>query len=253
MECSEASKYLQVYLDGEFDEAERRDMEAHLAACPTCQKQAELERRFRESVRSRLAAPVAPEGLRERVRAGMAAEPEARRIPRSLLWGSLPAAAALLLVLSFTWTVTSGFSPLLREAVERHTSEPPVEVKSSDADEVESWFQRKVDFRVALPRFVRTDLDLVGARLSHLAARQAALVRYQHGRQSFSLFVLADPGPGEDIGSKRCQRLHKREVCLSELQGYTVVAWRTHGLLYSLVGDAPPAHMLQVLTGAGDE
>ncbi len=253
MDCAEVQKYLQVFLDGEFDEAERLDVEAHLAGCPTCRQQAELERRFRESVRSRLVAPAAPEALRARVRAAMAAEPEAGRLRRGLLWGSLPAAAALLLVLSFTWTVTSGFSPLLREAVERHSSEPPVEVRSADADEVESWFQRKVDFRVSLPRFLRGDLDLVGARLSHLAARQAALVRYQHGRQSFSLFVLSDPGPGEDIGSKRCQRLRQREICLSELQGYTVVAWRTRGLLYSLVGDAPPADMLQVLTGAGDE
>jgi anti-sigma factor (TIGR02949 family) len=251
MNCKDVITFLQVYLDGEFDEEDRRDVEAHLAGCEACRKQADYERRFRESVRSRLAPPRAPEALGERVRAAMAAECEFGRLPRRLLWGSLPAAGVVLLFLSFTWTVTSGFSPLVREAVVRHSSGPPVEVQTGDAGEVETWFRTKVDFRVALPRFTQERLSLVGARMSHLASRQAALVRYQHGRQSFSLFVLTDPG--EDMPAQRCQRLRQREVCLTELQGYTVVSWRTRGLLYSMVGDASASSMLAALTEARED
>jgi anti-sigma factor RsiW len=152
------------------------------------------------------------------------------------------------LVITFTWTVTSGFSPLVQEAVEQHSTALPVDFGSSDSDEVEGWFRAKVDFNVALPRFQPQQFNLVGARLSHLADHKAALVRYQKGLHNYSLFVVTDPGGS--LGSQKCQRVKAREFCLTELKGYTVLLWRSRGLAYSLVGETAPPEMLEVISTA---
>lgn len=251
MECQVAQEILQFYVDGELDEDDRRELEDHLAQCGTCRTRADYERRFKAAIRARVPLEPAPASLRAQVEQVMDERPAVRRLPRTLAWGALPAAAALAMVVTFTWTVTSGFSPLVDEAVSRHSSEPPVEVSSHDSAEVENWFKSKVDFNVTLPRFQSRQLSLVGARLSNLAERQAALVRYQQGGRRFSLFVVTDGG--EDLSASQCQRVHHREFCLQERRGYTVIWWRSRGLLYSMVGDAGPADLLSVLSSTSED
>jgi anti-sigma factor (TIGR02949 family) len=250
MDCQVVQKMLQFYLDGEFDEEDRWALEQHLASCPDCRARADYEHRFRRAVRARVALPAAPDGLRQRAVELVEQGPTPRRVPRRLIWGTVPAAAALALVVSFTWAVTSGFMPLIDEAVVRHSRQPPVEVDSADSGVVEDWFRSKVDFHVALPRFERRQLALVGARLSNLAERQAALVRYRHGGRQFSLFVISDSGV--DIDGQHCRRVQHREYCLSELRGYTVASWRARGLVYSMVGESSQDDLLRVLAAIPD-
>ncbi len=251
MDCEVVQKFLQVYVDGEFDEAERHEVESHLSTCPTCRARAEYERRFRDAIRTRLVAPAAPEGLRDRIKRDMAEYHSPRHIPRSLMWGSIPAAAALIMVTMFTWTVTSGFTPIVEEAVSKHSSAPPVEVSSANSDDVENWFRSKVNFNVALPHFSARQMYLEGGRLSNLAQRRAALIRYRRGPRHFSLFVITDGNV--KLGGQRCKRLNHREFCLSENRGYAVVSWKARGLLYSMVGDSSADELLNMLSTADSD
>jgi anti-sigma factor (TIGR02949 family) len=248
MDCTEVLKFIQVYLDGEFDEKDRLEMDEHLKGCLLCGKQVDVERRFRDAIRARIPKPAAPLQLRDRLVEAMDRTPRRARFPRILVWSSVPAAAALVLVVMFTWTVSTGFTPLVESAVDRHSSALPVEVNSASNDEVEGWFRAKVNFNVALPRFAPKELSLVGARLSNLAERQAALVRYHRGAHDYSLFVFADPGGSLEI--QRCQKVAAERFCLVEKRGYTVAVWRSHGLAYSLVGDLPPSQMIETLEAA---
>ncbi|HUU00166.1 MAG TPA: zf-HC2 domain-containing protein [Myxococcota bacterium] len=245
MDCREVDKFLQVYIDGELDEADRRRLQEHLYDCKSCRAAADYERRFKQAVKVRWPRSAAPDSLKERVVEGMAQTPRRHTMRRRLVFSSVPAAVALALVITFTWTVTSGFSPLLKEAVLQHSTEPPVEVSTSDRSTVEEWFRKKVDFHVALPRFGHSRVSLVGARLSHLAERQAALVSYRSGGDRFSLFVLTDTGG--DLDGRRCKKIESTKFCISEQRGYTVVLWRSRGLMYSLVGDSDPREMLRVI------
>jgi mycothiol system anti-sigma-R factor len=247
MRCEDVRRFAQVYLDGEFDENDRRAMETHLKECPQCQHQVEYERRFQAAIRARVPRVRAPEELRERLQEKLL-RPQGRRWPyrQVLLWSSVPAAGVLVLMLSITWTVTSAFSPrLLEEAVDRHSQQAPVEVATENLGDVEEWFRSKVNFHVALPPFSDREFRVVGARLSHLAERQAAQVRYRQGGRNYSLFVFSDPGGPLEL--QRCHRLGKRKLCLEEKRGYTVVVWRSRGLAYSLVGDLPAGQMLDVM------
>lgn len=67
IDCEEAIAQLMEYLDGELDEASRRQMEEHLETCRECFDRAEFEHRLRERVKETGSAP-APESLRQRIR-----------------------------------------------------------------------------------------------------------------------------------------------------------------------------------------
>lgn len=248
MDCQEVKKFLQVYIDGELDEEDRRVLEEHLAACPDCRASVEYDRRFRDAIRARVPKISAPDDFKQQLTEAMARVPNRRPALRRLVWGFVPATAALALVITFTWTVTSGFSPLMDEAVLQHSAEPPVEINSSDSDQVENWFRKKVDFNVALPRFPHKKVSLEGARLSHLARRQAALVRYRRGQHRFSLFVVTDPGGS--LEGKKCLKVKATDFCMTQMRGYTVVLWRSRGLAYSLVGDSAEQEIMEVLNSA---
>jgi anti-sigma factor (TIGR02949 family) len=245
IDCNEVHKFLEVYLDGEFDEADCREVEVHLSRCFACQSHATYEKRFREAVRARIPKYQISEELHDRLTSSTDKYYTTWTWPKRLAWGSVPAVAAVALVISFTWTITSGFSPLVEAAVEDHSNAPPVEVNSSDTDVVESWFKSKVRFHVALPHPTPRQFSLVGGRLSHLVDRQAALVRYRNGLHDYSLFVFNDPGG--DIDGKSCHKVRANNLCLSEKNGYTVAIWRSHGLAYSMVGESTPNEMLAVL------
>lgn len=249
-DCQEVRKFIEVYLDGEFDEADRNEVEAHLMKCCSCRSHAAYEHRFREAVRARVPKSQISEELNNRLIMATDKYFSSWTWSKRLAWGSVPAVAAVALVISFTWTVTSGFSPLVEAAVERHSSDPTVEVNSSDTDVVESWFKSKVHFHVALPHSPPRQLALIGGRLSQLVDRQAALVRYRNGLHDYSLFVFTDPGG--DIDGINCHKIRAGNLCLSEKSGYTVAVWRSHGLAYSMVGESPPNEMLAVVEAISD-
>ncbi len=100
MNCKRMEKRLITYLDGRASAAERRDVEAHLAACGACRTRAEEFRALWGVLNEASAVQVSP-GFDARLRARIAAEP-----PHQSLWSwlvpspRLAFAASLLLVLS---------------------------------------------------------------------------------------------------------------------------------------------------------
>ena len=248
MNCQDVAKFLQVFIDGELDKEDNETFFRHLESCPSCRTLADYERRFQNAVKARIPKAKAPRQFRQKLIKRMNVKSKQRIFSRRLVFSAVPALVIILVVIPFTWTVTSGFSSLVNEAVERHSFAPPVELNSSDSEQVEKWFRKKVPFNVAIPRFRAKKMNLIGARLSYLARNRAALVRYQRGGHNFSLFVVDDPGG--DMDGKFCKKVRAKEFCINELKGYTVVIWRSRGLAYSLVGDEAPQEMLQVIDTA---
>ena len=60
--CAKCERLLQLYLDGELNEIEAREAEAHLDDCGYCLRHYRFERAFREHVRKTLTEePMSPE------------------------------------------------------------------------------------------------------------------------------------------------------------------------------------------------
>lgn len=236
MRCDDFETLLHPYVDGEFDAAERHEVDTHLAACAGCSKRVLFQRHFKQSMREAAtgpASPMAPSDLRRGVLAGITREQRTRSTRKILAFSST--AAVLLVAGSAVW----GLSPKARErfvndAARRHARSLPSEINARAHDEVERWFGGKLDHRVAVPRFANATLS--GARLSNVQERPAAYIRYvktdeKNGADRvIGLFVFDDST--DDVGA---QPLPAIEV--EQQAGYNVALWREGEIVYELVTD----------------
>ncbi|MCP5118134.1 MAG: hypothetical protein GY953_45550 [bacterium] len=99
--CRAARPRLETYLDGELPEAEGREVEAHLAACPECVEELglkrEVSRRFRQAVRQ--TSP--PAEFEEQVRSAIRERQASDARPWFGSFYRVAAAVALLTMLAF--------------------------------------------------------------------------------------------------------------------------------------------------------
>src|SRR5881396_2527324 len=68
LDCQTMGRLLHPYLDGELSAREALDIQAHLERCPDCAALYRNEKLFLDLLKGSLLVPVAPDGLRQRVR-----------------------------------------------------------------------------------------------------------------------------------------------------------------------------------------
>ena len=114
--CREIDPLFAPYIDGEATADERAVVDAHLRACPKCRHQTALQSAVRETVRTKVCRPCAPEELRTRCRAAARAGRGPFGTTRSTIT-SLSVAAALVLVVGgvLLYSLT-GLSPAVLAA-----------------------------------------------------------------------------------------------------------------------------------------
>lgn len=209
------------YVDGALSPPERTQVEAHLAACPSCRAQAEAERALRARLLS-LPHPDFPLALESSVRTRMVRAPRRSSSPWRVL---VPLAAAL--VLALFWV--RGMPGLIaRELAWDHghcfgKAKLPAKVWSGDPLVIERWF---ADQGTSVPRAPETvaGLTLVGARYCLLMDRRVAHLYYADREHRLSLHVV--PGPVRFAWPQR-----------RETMGRTVHLLRTGGLAVGLTSE----------------
>ena len=67
MTCDEANILLHALIDGELDAGHARDVEAHIATCPSCAAELAAYRQMREAMAKTDLRFTAPESLRRRI------------------------------------------------------------------------------------------------------------------------------------------------------------------------------------------
>lgn len=229
MDCRELDNLLYPYLDGELVDGDRVSVEGHLASCDTCRTAADQERSMLLLIRSRAKAAAAcgaPDALRARLSADLSAENRARRV-RTVT--KLAACAAGLAVCSIA--AHHGWRNFQRklyveDAVSRHARAYPLEIEKPSPEQLEAWFDGKLDHRVAVPRF--QNVVFQGGRLLNVRDRQAAYIRFDgEGNRRLGLFVYSDKPGDVDVTEPEVDRSN----------GFNTVTWRDGDVVYTLVTD----------------
>lgn len=78
MNCDDFIPFVDTYVDGEFDDREQGEMEAHLSQCSDCHEQVAFQVRMKQQFRDCLGQARAPESLRERICAQLEEQMSAR-------------------------------------------------------------------------------------------------------------------------------------------------------------------------------
>ena len=222
--CREIDPLFAPYIDGEATADQRAMVDAHLKACPKCRHQTALQSVVRESVRTKLCRPCAPEELRTRCRAAAHARRPHPHVARSF------AAALVFVVGGVLLYILTGLSPAVLAAqltldhvkcFAVHDSDTPVDVRAS-----EEQYTRDYGTAVHLPRAAIAGLQLVGMRRCFCGEGVAAHAMYRlHGRP-VSLYVIPDAS---------------RERASTDVFGHDAVIWSKGSATYVLLGKEPRA------------
>jgi anti-sigma factor (TIGR02949 family) len=198
MNCDDADRFLDAYVDGELEPAKKAELEQHLASCPECEKKLAHLRRFREFFDANAPHFPAPPELKSKVLARLEVAKKSNFI--SLVRQPWLYAAALLIVgLFLAWIK---FFPdqdkrIANQAVADYKRaallERVCDIVSPDPGVVKPWFIGKIDFSppVVLPGL---DFKMRGGRLDVINNRKVAAVTYKRDKDLVTVFVWPDAG-----------------------------------------------------------
>jgi anti-sigma factor (TIGR02949 family) len=251
--CADIRERLSLYLDNELQGDERAAVEAHAQACQSCASFIDKERAFLNAIRGGGPLHVAPPELKARVAGMMSGSRPAVRQPARRKW-ILPIAAAVLLLLIplVVWRgvrqtvppvngAASHFALMAAESHLRHArGQLPLEMESTNPEEISGWFANKVSFNVKLPSYQESSgqeklYTPEGARLVGYENDYAAYVAYRMKERPISLVItselVAKPSGGEEIAAGTLI-FHYNAI-----EGLKVLTWSDRGLTYALVSD----------------
>lgn len=257
IDCSDFRKFLDPYLDGEFADRERADFDAHLALCPDCRTHFEQRSWFLRAVKPALKRPERmPAEAHQRLTARLrtARRPDRARQMLRRLALPVPALAAAGMV-ALLVTPLTGFAPVVvGDAVDYHCQELPVEaLPGPEASEIDQWFDGKLPFRLAAPRFQDGRVQLLGGRLSRVgghdgrqSARRAAYLIYGVGAHKLSVLVF--DGSGLDlVDGGATRRIKGHRLAVHDADGYRVALYQKGSLGYAVTSDLPESDMLNLI------
>ena len=255
MNCEEAIKLMDGYLDGELDPITSQTIEEHLRECHNCDQAYKTHGSLIRAIGNATPYYKAPPDLRERIQSSLREEigerpmrnvgrdaqplfPRRQREPRTILFGTpwnwLALAAAILLAAIIGWNLPRLQRPgadqllatqLIASHVRSLMANHLTDVASSDQHTVKPWLDSKLDFAPAVPDLSSEGFPLLGGRLDYLDNRPVAALIYQRRKHFINLFVW----PAESNASKATKAISR--------QGYQLLHWVDSDFNYWAVSD----------------
>ena len=204
MDCNEAKRLLEPYLDGELDRAEARALEAHVDGCAECQAALTGLGQLRHALRTEAPRYAAPAALRERLREA-SVQTVRRNAPRRVpAWWRLAAACFVAFiaggVLTWSWRPgTAGRDQVVSDLFASHwralAATSPVDVVSSDRHTVRPWFAGKLPQAPLVRDFAEEGFPLLGGRIDYAGAQRVPVLVYRHDKHLIDVYILPESTP----------------------------------------------------------
>jgi len=234
MTCRDTRNLLNAYVDGELDSASSLGVESHVQGCTSCLAEVENLHALASAIENGELRFKAPAQLRKNVRVAIrAASPRVQRTFFS--WRLASAFAAVVLIVTMTWTVTtrrarsSEETMLVNDIVSSHVrsmmANHITDVTSSDSHTVKPWFGGKLDYSPPAKDLTAQGFRLIGGRLDYLDGRPVAALVYQRSQHFINLFVW----PTNEGGIRPEAQLMR--------QGYNLIHWTSSGMTYWLISE----------------
>lgn len=241
MNCDE---YRKRRILAESETSVPEDVRVHFAECEECQIYLREQERLRMEVRRLKEREHVPHALRESL-AELLGHPRAPKRQGIRRWAA--AAAAILVMVaagtSYVWyrhARTPTPERLAQDFISDHLHYLPgrEQIVSNSAQQVQGWFQGRVEFPVHVPDVPGAVLE--DARVCDVSGRKAALLHYRRnpGDALISVFVAEEP--------KSFERRTKPGNLVASNQGLNSRLWCHRGLLYDVVGPLDDASLQQI-------
>lgn len=212
---------LSAWYDGEVTRDDARRIEAHVATCEVCRRDAERLAMLSEHLR---VTPI--EGVAPRVRIAVEVSVRGNPLKRRWPW-AVAAAAAVGLVASALVVKQPGLPPAFsQEVLMRHwggfARSRPCDIESSDPQAVSSWLTEHAGYPVSV--HVASDTQLLGGRMCRLCGNHTAAVMLRRAGTPLTIFV---PPPNSDAARQAEQLADEGLRCTSGPEGSAICATRS--------------------------
>jgi len=256
MNCEEATKLMDGYLDGELDPITSQKIEQHLRDCRKCEQAyqahtalahaisrgapyykapAELRQRVQSSLRDAVGVRASRSAARENHASLTSRWAKRRPVLPEIPWNWLALAAAIILAA----IIASSFLPRLRpptsdqflatQLIASHVrslmADHLTDVASSDQHTVKPWLDTKLDFAPPVVDLSSEGFPLIGGRLDYLDNRPVAALVYGRRKHFINLFVW----PAASDEAKAPKTITR--------EGYQLLHWADSDFNYWAVSD----------------
>jgi mycothiol system anti-sigma-R factor len=261
MNCEEATKLMDGYLDGELDPITSQTIEQHLRDCPNCDQAYKAHGSLIRVIGNAVPYYKAPAELRERIQSSLREEMVAQPMrnvgrdvqplfrrrqpgPRTVLFGTqwnwlslggLGLAAAIIFAAIIAVNLVPRLqrpgtdqllaTQLIGSHVRSLMANHLTDVASSDQHTVKPWLDAKLDFAPPVVDLASEGFPLIGGRLDYLDNRPVAALVYQRRKHFINLFVW----PGAAAAARPAMAISH--------QGYQLLHWVDPDFNYWAVSD----------------
>lgn len=227
MNCEEASRLLEAFLDRELGPEVHLEVEQHLSRCPACRSVVHESQEFRFFFAAAAPTYKAPPELRTEVLAAVR-QASAKQTFLSLdqPWVYAAAVVVVSLGLALNLLLPDNGKELCSLAVLDHirslADNHLVDVTSADRHVLKPWFAAKLDFSPPVIDRPASAYALMGGRVDMLRNDPVAVCVYNHKKEIVTLF---------------CWPANKHLVLdrAYVIQGYHVCSWRSSTCNYIVV------------------
>ena len=262
MNCEEATKLMDGYLDSELDPITSQKIEQHLRECPKCDQAYKIHGSLIRVIGNATPYYKAPAELREQIQSslrdavgakdkGGSGQPGQLSVPRPqgerrpvlshVPWNWLALAAAIMSGALITAVFLPRMRPpnadqflatqLIASHVRSLMANHLMDVPSSDQHTVKPWLDAKLDFAAPVADLSSQGFPLIGGRLDYLNNHSVAALVYQKRKHFVNLFIW--PTTPEDSTAQT----------MVEREGYHLVHWSDGDFTYWAVSDVNPSDL----------
>lgn len=259
MSCAETHEYLFAFLDNELDVPLSMEIQRHLDGCPTCAREAEIERAVRKRLSAVAVEEVGPIPAFDEAQIGTLIAADGAELPAATAgaavrrrWLMAASVGIGLFVAGAAWFGLAPKAPLFVELAAAdftHFLEEggPLQIESSDPVELSRWLYEKTALTVVVPTLAPGLGKLVGGRKCKIDGRPAAFVVYDlDGVPASWLAVRADESLLDGLAFGRMTGAH---VQTYRRDGLTVTVRCAEGMIHAAVSRASQERLIPLLSG----